>query len=319
MIRGGRFGLNAGRAISVFIGAGILLLLGLIGWRVLSLSSMPRRLTDVYVELAPRDVPALAPERPLLAYVSRHGDDWWVHVRELEGGAVVRLRGTEGSRSPFFSWDGRSLAFVSSGILEEASVDPLETEPARERIASVGEIRGASFGADGTIVFASDEGVGLLAFGGTGPKILVRTEDMDGARPRSPRLVGSMGRGAEWVLFDARRHGDASVEAVRIATAERHQVLADAALPCYVDGIGLLFLRGGAIWAARFDPSTARSLGDPIKVVSDVEGGEDAWFDVSRSGALAFRRPPSGRADRRATFGVVGNWLTELRRVLPRH
>jgi WD40-like Beta Propeller Repeat len=307
---------HPGRGWTVAIGIVSALLLGLVGWRLSELSSMPRRLTDVYLELAPGESPALAPDRPLLAYVSRHGDDWLIHLRELEGGGVARLRGTEGSRSPFFTSDGRSLAFESSGVLEKTSIDPLDPRGSRwTEIATVGEIRGGSFGDDGTTFFGSDEGIGLVPPSGGEPTYLVHTADAGGARPGFPRPVPEAGNG--WVVFDTRRALERNVEAVGIRTGERHRVLGDAFLPRYVDDGALLFVRGNAIWAVRFDPSTARPVGEPMKVVSDVEGGDDAWYDVSRSGTLAFRRPPPGRADGRAAFGVVGNWLTELRRVLP--
>jgi WD40-like Beta Propeller Repeat len=287
------------------------LFVALVSWRLFFLSSMPRPLPDVYLELPPGESPALAPYHPLLAYVSRHGDDWMLHLRELEGGGVTRLRGTEGARSPFFSSDGRLLAFVSSGTMKALSIGGKRT--VQRDIAVVGDVRGASWDAAGQIVFGSAGGIRVVSSSGGNPETLVRPADDEGDRLGFPQALAGTG----WVIFDARREEERRVEAVRAGTGDRHEVLTDAGLPHYVANGYLLFVRGAAVWATRFDASSARAYGEPVLLVSGIEGGEDAWYDVSPVGTLAFRRPPTGRADHRVAFGVVGNSLTELRRLLP--
>jgi hypothetical protein len=290
------------------------LLVGVVSWRLVSLSSMPRALPDVYLELPAGEAPALAPDRSLFAYASRHGDDWMLHLRALEGGGVSRLKGTEGARSPCFSFDGESLAFVSAGEVKVLSLGETESKP--RSLAAVGEIRGASWASDGSILFGSDEGIRRLATSGGEPvpETLARPSD---AGPRSrlgfPRALPAGG----WVLFDARDAGERHLEAVQRASGERHRVLDDASLPRYAGSGHLLFLRGASIWAIRFDADSARTLGDPAVFVSGVDGGDDAWYDLSAAGTLAFRRPPTGRADHRVAFGVVENSLAELERLLP--
>lgn len=290
------------------------LLLGLVSWRLLFLSSMPRPLPDVYLELPPGEAPALAPDRALLAYLSRHGDDWMLHLRELEGGGVTRLAGTEGARSPFFSADGKFLAFVSSGSMKALL---LGGNNARQRdLASVGEVRGARWEAGGSIVFGSSEGVSVLITAGASPEIemLARPAEEDGARLGFPQALPESG----WIVFEARRGSEGRIEAIEPGSGKRHEILADALLPRYAAPGRLLFLRDSTICGIRFDPMTARTVGDPVMLVSDVESGEDAWYDLSSSGTLAFRRPSGGRADARVAFGVVSNWLAELERLLPR-
>lgn len=218
-------------------------------WRLAFLSTQPRALKDLALEVVPPDAIALAPDGDRLAYASPYGDDVVLHLRRLDDGSVTRLPSTEGAEHPFFSPDGRRLGFVVNGAIREVELEPAEAS----------------------------------------------------AHAPSASLPGG-----SWIL--AERGGD--VIASSLADRGERVLARSAQRPRYLPPGYLLFLRDGALWAARFDPAAAELVAEPFLAVEEVDG----WYDVSATGTLAFRRPGTGA---RRRFAVVLNWTRELERIAP--
>src|SRR5262249_4242813 len=87
-----------------------------------------------------------------------------LYVRAMGRLDVRALPGTEGARSPFFSPDGRWVAFFTMNTLKKVSVDGgVPTTVCNARGGSSG-----AWGADDTIIFVSLDGNGRIsAAGGT--------------------------------------------------------------------------------------------------------------------------------------------------------
>ena len=111
---------------------------------------------------------------------------------KVEGSQSIELRGTEGARGPFFSWDGRQVGFFAAGKLWRTRVDggtPVS-------IAAAEELLGASWGDDDFIVAAlSTAGLVRVPAGGGTPEVI------PGAPPgaRWPQVLP----GSRAVLFTA--------------------------------------------------------------------------------------------------------------------
>jgi len=96
---------------------------------------------------------ALSPDGSMIAYITvgQRGGLW---IRRLATGKDEQLPGTEPASFPFWSPDSRSIGFFSNSMLRRVDVagGPAVT------LAEVHGERGATWGADGTIVFAPDYG-----------------------------------------------------------------------------------------------------------------------------------------------------------------
>ena len=147
-----------------------------------------------------RDV-AISPDGARIVYVSGSGPtDRYLYVRSLDQLDATLLRGTEDGHAPFFSPDGESVGFRGDGTtLKRVSVlgGPALT------IADPGSpIRGASWGPDDSIVFATLASKGLLRVRSVGgePDVLTTVDPDQGETDHWWPEVLPNGKG---VLFTA--------------------------------------------------------------------------------------------------------------------
>ena len=221
---------------------------------------------------------ALSPDGARLAVVGSRAGAERLYVRELGELRLRALPGTEGARQPFFSPDGRWIAYFAGRKLQKV---PVEGGPPVV-LAEVGSnFRGGAWAPDGTIVFAPSQTSGLqrLPEGG-GPPAALTTLEPGGtdASHRWPEVLP----GGEWVLFTAAEeeasYDEARLEAVSLRTGERRAVLENAAFGRHLPGGGgwlgagdrLLFARAGLLHAVPFSPRRTRVEGESAVLVAGV-------------------------------------------------
>src|SRR5207244_13195515 len=102
-----------------------------------------------------------------IAYVTQQGtDDSQLYVRDLYSFEARAVAGASGAKQPFFSPDGKWVAFFAQGQLQKAEV----AGGAPIRLAEAAYPFGGTWNEDNTIVYAASLGYGLLqipASGGT--------------------------------------------------------------------------------------------------------------------------------------------------------
>jgi serine/threonine-protein kinase len=219
---------------------------------------------------------AVAPDGSAFVYVA----DRRLYLRRLEELAAHPIRGTEGMIStPFFSPDGRSVGYWDSGDEGLKRVDIGGGTPVVLDRATI--VRGASWGADGTILYATQDGIwSVRADGGEPRRIIPITEGLvhgpqmlpDGHSVLFTRLLyrrGASWTGAEVVVWDLQN----GAQNVVIAGEDAR----------YVPTGHIVFAVDTTLFAAPFDPATARVTGGRVPVVEGVR--RELWVAGNTSTA----------------------------------
>jgi len=115
---------------------------------------------DTYLPDDQRGAIALSPDGTVLVFLGEHEEEKGLFVQRLDSPGAVRLAGTDAANSPFFSPDGRWIAFVDNdtGKLRKVSVDggaPLTI------CEHSGFGRGGTWSDNGKIYFSPDFGTSL--------------------------------------------------------------------------------------------------------------------------------------------------------------
>jgi Tol biopolymer transport system component len=192
----------------------------------------------------------------------------------------------EGPFQPFFSPDGKWLAYMTNTELKKMPVSggsPI-------RLAEVDFPRGGSWSSEGTIVFAARSRGGLSLVPAAGGEVQTLTEvdpDQGFESHRWPQWLP----GGKAVLFSVASGQGAWLEIVDIASRERRQIHPQGVYGRYVSTGHLLFVDSSALFALPFDPNRLEVQGSPMPVLDGVSSEQDdaeAQFDVSDNGVLVY-------------------------------
>ncbi len=277
---------------------------GAVIWQVArSRMSAPRPVVRSVIPLAPAESVvngiAISPDGRWVAYGGRHEGQWNIYVRALDESASRLIPGTEGGHEPFFSPDGQWVGFFNDERNEMRKVALSGGAPVTICEAGTGH-RGASWGADGTIVFTPTTGGpagdgGLRAVSNTRGIVQVLTRPDADRREKTHRWPHVLPSGKA-VLFtsgtaDISSFDDAAIEVLTFESGERKVLMKGGAYARYISTGHLVYARAGALIAAPFNIGRLEITGPPVAVLDGVatrpERG-DAAFDVSDNGTLVY-------------------------------
>ena len=240
---------------------------------------------------------AVSPDGRRLAYVGTAEGRSVLFVRALNEVSAHALPGTTGAVSPFWSPDGRSLAFFGAGRLMR--VDLSGGEP--QFLASAPNSRGGAWGADNTIVFAPRPSGGLSRVSGAGGGVSPLTTLTTG-REASHRAPAFLPDGRH-VLFAGQGLPEATgVYVVALDGSAPKLVLGGgASSPAFLPPDRLLFWRAGSLFSQSFDAKQLAVSGEPMRIVDDV-----AAYSMSPAGVLAYRQGGANNLPQLTWFDRAG-------------
>jgi serine/threonine-protein kinase len=215
-----------------------------------------------------------------------------LYVRNLDRLDAAQLPGTDGAEGPFFSPDGKWIAFFAAGKLKKIAV----TGGAAVTLCDAPNGRGGDWGEDGNIVFSPDQKeTGLWRVPSTGgtPQP-VTTLEAGEATHRWPQILPG-GRAVLYTSLGAAvikdfNQSDLVVQA--LPTGARKVVLSGAYFGRYTLSGHLLYVSNNVLYAAPFDrerlelTGPARPVVDGLLISLTIAGS--AMWAASDSGALVY-------------------------------
>jgi serine/threonine-protein kinase len=270
------------------------------------------------------DVAALSADGSSIVFTAQAKPDSpsMLFVRSLGELEARPLAGTEGASLPFFSPDGRWVAFFAESELRKV---PVAGGPV-QRLAPITDTRGGSWGSDGNIIYAPDRVPGgalwSVASDGGSPHQVTTIEE--GSRVHVfPQVLP----GAKAVVYTSAASlgsfNDSNI-VVQPLPSGKPKVIQVGGYHGRITASGyLLFIHDGTLLAAPFDLNRLEVVHEAVPIIPGVRANTltgGAQFTVSENGTFAYIPGPSiggdtpmQLLDRRGTATPIkdrfGNWL----------
>ena len=238
---------------------------------------------------------ALSPDGQRLAFLAAGADRrtrLW--VRPLDTFAAQPLAGTEDAHAPFWSPDGRFIAFVAEGKLKKIAVSggpPLTVADVPGGFDSEG-----TWNRDDVILFGQRNRIArVFASGGDTPSPVTTLDTERGETGHRYPFFLPDGRHFLYLAVGTAKGGVVDPRAVYVGSLdskERKQLPEVRSNATYARG-RLLYLRDTTLVAQPFDVSRLELTGDAVPLADriDVGGftGRAGAFAVSETGVLAYQ------------------------------
>ena len=331
------------------------LLVAALAWRLITLPE-PAAPPIARFEIRAADgssFAALDPRAPALALSADGSTAAWaacghaadtcaLYVRPIDRLDAARLPGTDGARAPFFSPDGRWIAFFADGKLKKVAT----AGGSPSVLADAPSPGGGAWGPGGQLVFAGTPAGGLALVSDQGGAVTPLTTP-DAARGEVRHLLPSWLPGGGALVFTiatsplADAPGELAVLSLRARTWKRLRGGVSRAMAA---GAGYLLLASGSdLQAVTFDERTLTLTGSGESVLASITsdgglsefavspGGTFAGLEASPPGRLAWSDRPDAHAgslgrlhsiaispDGRSAAGVVADsngsdvWIADV-------
>ena len=209
-------------------------------------------------------------------------------VRPLSATSPHRLDKTDDANLPFWSPDGKDIAFFAEGKLKRVPAAGGAVQTICETRSPGGASGdGGTWNREGVIVFAApgSQLMQVPAAGGTPTPLTSRVNE----RSLAPQFLPDSRHFIYLVQTD---QGESGVYAQELGSSRRTLVLKTQNRAMWAPPGYLLFTRESALFAQRMDPKTFQLSGDPLLVADDVTANRSngrSTVAVSESGLLVYR------------------------------
>ena len=230
---------------------------------------------------------AISPDGSRLVYVVARGVTSELRVRALGSAESSLIPGSEGGTFPFFSPDGKWIAFIAGPKLKKVAL----SGGTPVTLCDAPYFRGGVWAEDGSIYVVPNvyTPISRMSDGGGALSPVTNIRSKDGEQqhrwpdllPGGKVLLYTIGFGGDW--------DEATIVAERLGTGERTVLVKGGTSPRYLSTGHLVYARAGALYAVSFDARSLKIEGSPVEVARNVmlSPAGYAHMDVSRSGILA--------------------------------
>jgi serine/threonine protein kinase len=246
---------------------------------------------------------AISPDGRLLAFAANVKGKPSLFVRPLDSLTARALPGTEGAARPFWSPDSRNIGFQANGKLQRIGVN----EGAPRIICDLTQARGATWNADGVIVFSSrtNNALNRVAAAGGAPQPLTSLEEKTESYHYWPQFLPDGKHFLYLIRAQTLAQNAVYVGSLDDKPEEKKRVkLVDSQLGAIfapnpsAPGKGhLLWVQGQSLMAQAFNPETLKLSGEASPVAESIgETESNGYADLSASltGVLAYGNSRQG-------------------------
>ena len=245
-------------------------------------------------EVVPPDegpVVALSPDGSTLAYSVSKEKSKQLYIRKMDRIDTVPLAGTEEGINPFFSPDGRWLAFFADGKLKKIPIDG----GASVTISDAPSPRGGCWTPDDRIIFSSSFSGGLLIVPSTGgtPQVLTTLDESKNERThRWPEILPD----GKTILFtigwidSPNNYDNGDIAVLSLQTKARKTLIHEARMARYASPGFILYQRLNTLFGVRFDSEKLEITSPPFPVQQGVAGETSCgagYFSIAQNGTFA--------------------------------
>jgi len=231
---------------------------------------------------------ALSPDGTQLAYVAVQGGIQQIYLRAMDSLEARPVPGTEGAVNPFFSPDSQWLGFFAGQKLKKISI----SGGAAVSLSDAAQSFGASWGSLGMIAFSPLQVSTLQQVSEAGGVSQPLTKFEKGEiSHRRPEFMP----GGKVLLFASGPNtfnwNSGQVVVQPVGTGERRTLVKGVIHPHYAPSGHLLYVQGGNLMAAPFDPQRLTVTGAAVPIVegllhSTTSGA--AQYSISGTGTLVY-------------------------------
>jgi serine/threonine-protein kinase len=234
---------------------------------------------------------ALSPDGTNLVYVGRRPEGGrQLYLRPLDRFEATPIDGTEGGGGPFFSADGQWVGFWAERKLRKVALKggrPLT-------LCDMPQYRGASWGADGSILVARDSAVPLdrVSENGGNPKPATSLDPRKGEKThRWPQILPG-GKAALLTAHDlSGNYDNARIDLLRLDTGQRRTLIEGGTDPRFAPTGHIVYVRAGSLFEVPFDLARLEVTGKPVPVLDGLDVYAAAGFAnyaLSPTGTLVY-------------------------------
>ena len=264
----------------------LVLAVALGAWGTLRHAEMPTIPVRFFVELPPHQDPevlgiALSPDASKLVYAGALG----LMVRSMGDLDIHLIPGTANASAPFFSPDGKWVAFLADARIKKV---PVGGGTPAIVVDSLESVTGGAWTADGNIIFTGTQrGLSIVSSGGGRPRTV--THPAAGDRHMWPQVLPD-GKGIVFTIW----HGAIQTAEIAVTTLDGQitRLGIRGIGPRYLDGHLIFAHEDGSLAMVQFD-ATRRIAGTdevPLGEVISVGNPGSTDYALSPNGALVYLR-----------------------------
>jgi serine/threonine protein kinase/Tol biopolymer transport system component len=266
-------------------------------WHVAHTSPDPKALAVAFVvtpagreSVDPATI-AISPDGGKIVYMGEEADHRQLYVRKVDDLNATPIQGTEGANLPFFSPDGKWLAFFASGELKRVPTDGGMPITVARNLAP----RPSSWTKDNRILIPTEalarkrSGLSVVSPSGGIPKVFIVSDTTHGENMRAPLAVGD----GKTILFASLGPGGFEDDNLAVgSTSGPDYKVFDFLIwkpLAYVDGYAICLRwdgQQGTIVALPFDLRERKITGDPVTLLTGI--ANTIGTDLSESGTLGY-------------------------------